>query len=59
MNPWQDFKAGWERFSLWERLVLAAIILSLITVWLVGPHERDKGYRWHLPMRHTLTYYLK
>jgi hypothetical protein len=57
---WQHFRAGWERFSLLERLLLAVLFLTLLTVWFVGPHvDRVEGYRWHLPLRHTLNYYTK
>lgn len=55
----EHFKAGCERFSLWERLVLAAFILALATVWLVKPTEKP-AYKWHLPPhRHALNYYMK
>jgi hypothetical protein len=46
----KHFLAGWERFSLWERLLVVLLIFTLITVWLIGPHvDRVEGYRWHLP----------
>lgn len=59
-SRWKHFKAGCERFSLGERLLLAAFVLSLITVWLVGPRaEKVNGYRWHFPMGHSINYYTK
>ena len=54
----EHFKADWERFSLTERLLLAALLLTLIIVWFVGPTEQP--VKWKLPLRrHTLNYYMQ
>lgn len=58
-SQWQHFKAGYERFSLAERLLLIVLALVLITVWLVKPPD-PPPYKWHRPLhQHALNYYMK
>lgn len=55
----EHFWAGYEQFSLAERLLLIVLALVLITVWLVKPPD-PPAYKWRLPLhRHTLNYYMK